>query len=173
MIKLVYDLRAGFDDCYLTVKDESYDLTNLLENYKEDEATFYAKYKDDLEPVHEMIQESNELDRLYEDSVVTISKLYFSHKLKPGQVVPIWEPANFRLVWEPWNRSSSYYHNAMSAKEVCTLLKLTRQQLYYYVATGAIKKEYNPDKQNSFKYNRTDVYVLQKKLEKKYEKYKQ
>jgi DNA-binding transcriptional MerR regulator len=59
----------------------------------------------------------------------------------------------------------------MSAKEVCDALKLTRQQLHYYVKTEQIRKEYNPENPAQFKYNRTDVYALQKKLEKKYDRY--
>ena len=60
----------------------------------------------------------------------------------------------------------------MSAKEVCDTLKLTRQQLHYYVKTGQLRKEYNPENGKQFKYNRLDAQVLQKKLEKKYDRYK-
>jgi DNA-binding transcriptional MerR regulator len=60
----------------------------------------------------------------------------------------------------------------MPAKEVCDLLKLTRQQLHYYVKTGTIRKEYNPENNKQFRYNRLDVQVLQKKLEKKYDRFK-
>ena len=181
MLKLVYDLKAGFDDCYLTIKDEEYDLADAIEliNDREvitvTEAEFYDEYKNDLEKLLEYLENAWLLRVLYEDSVLEISKLYFSHKLGGvplKQFIPIWEPSNWRLVYEPNVRSNTFYVNAMSAKEVCDLLKLTRQQLHYYVTTGAIKKEFNPDKPNSFKYNRTDVYVLQKKLEKKYDRFK-
>jgi hypothetical protein len=198
MLKLVYDLKAGFEDCYLTIKDEEYDLSSMLEIQKisilefsdelEDdgvlveldklgpsEEEFYKEYCNNVEGLLAELEERGELDMLHEDSVLNVSKVFFSHLLGGTPIkntVPVWEPSNFRLVWEPWTRSSCYYLNAMSASDVCMLLNLTRQQLHYYVTTGAIKKEFNPENSKQFKYNRTDVYVLQKKLEKKYDRYK-
>ena len=198
MLKLVYDLKAGFEDCYLTIKDEEYDLSSMLEIQKisilefsdelEDdgvlveldklgpsEEEFYKEYCNNIEGLLDELEERGELDMLHEDSVLNVSKVFFSHLLGGTPIkntVPVWEPSNFRLVWEPWIKSSCFYLNAMSASDVCNLLNLTRQQLHYYVTTGAIKKEYNPENSKQFKYNRTDVYTLQKKLEKKYDRYK-
>lgn len=186
MIKLIYDLKAGFDDCYLTLKKQEYDLEDALEVFVPSEEyegvpeikfipeeEFYNEYKDDIEALLDYLESTGQLDILYEDSVLSISKLYFSHKLGGiplKHFVPIWEPSNWRLVYEPEVRSSSYYNNAMSAKEVCGMLKLSRQQLHYYVKTGQIRKEYNPANKKQFKYSRLDVQVLQKKLEKKYDR---
>lgn len=188
MIKLVYDLKAGFDDCYLTIKNEEWDLEDALEVFVPSEEyngvpeitfiqeeDFYNKYKDDVEALLDYLESIGHLDMLYEDSVLSISKLYFSHMLGGiplKHLVPIWEPSNWRLVYEPEKRSEYFYLNAFTAAEVCELLKLTRQQLHYYVKTGQIKKEYNPENSKQFKYNRTDVLVLQKKLDKKYNRYK-
>lgn len=200
MIKLVYDLKAGFDECYLTIKNVEYGLSGMLAmeslgtlEYLEeieadmdkpidldalrepDEETFYNTYKDDIEGLLDYLEGCRELDSLYEISVLDVSKLYFSHMLGGTpikHIVPIWEPSNWRLVYEPGVRTSFHYINAMLAKEVCDTLKLTRQQLHYYVKTGQIRKEYNPDNNKQFKYNSIDVYALQKKLEKKYERYK-
>ena len=198
MLKLVYDLKAGFEDCYLTIKDEEYDLSSMLEIQKisilefsdelEDdgvlveldklgpsEEEFYKEYCNNIEGLLDELEERGELDMLHEDSVLNVSKVFFSHLLGGTPIkntVPVWEPSNFRLVWEPWIKSRTFYLNAMPAADVCSLLNLTRQQLHYYVTTGAIKKEYNPENSKQFKYNRTDVYTLQKKLEKKYDRYK-
>ncbi len=188
MLKLVYDLKAGFEDCYLTLKNEEWDLEDVLEVFVESEEyegipeivyipedEFYKEYCNNIEGLIEYLKNTGHLEAQYEDSVLSISKLYFSHMLGGLPIkhfVPVWEPSNWRLVFNPEERSSFYYLNAMSAKEVCDLLKLTKQQLHYYVKTGQIKKELNPENKKQFKYNRTDVLVLQKKLVKKYDRYK-
>ena len=187
MIKLVYDLKVGFDNCYLTIKDEEWDLEDALEVFvsSEDyngvpeikfipEEEFYNEYKDNLEALLNHLESIGQLDILYEDSVLSISKLYFSHKLGGiplKHFVPIWEPSNWRLVYEPEKRSVHFYDTALTAGEVMKMLKLTRQQLHYYVKAGQLRKEFNPENPSQFKYNELDVYVLQKKLEKKYERF--
>lgn len=187
MLKLVYDLKAGFENKHIILKDEEYDLSWLLEHAvedtdveetvleTEDEAAIYEQYKNNIEALLEVLEESYELSNLYEASVLEVSKLYFSHLLGGlplKHVVPIWEPSNWRLVYEPEKRSAHFYLNALTASEVMKMLKLTRQQLHYYVKAGQLRKEFNPDNPKQFKYNSTDVYVLQKKLEKKYDRYK-
>ena len=199
MLKLVYDLKAGFDDCYLTIKNEEYDLSSMLEMEKygtleylediaeyegrtvdlntlaeENDKEFYETYKDDIPGLLDYLDENGTMEMLYSDSVLTISKLFFSHMLGGNPIkhfVPVWEPSNWRLEIDD-ERSSIHYLNAMPAKEVCDTLKLTKQQLHYYVKTGQIRKELNPENHKQFKYNRTDVEILQKKLEKKYDKYR-
>lgn len=198
MIKLVYDLKAGFEDCYLTIKNEEYDLSDMLETQKSatlecadeleadgcpvdldnlgpSEEEFYEEYCNNVEGLVEELEEAGYMGMLYEESVLDISKVFFSHMLGGTpikNIIPVWEPSNFRLVFEPGIRSDYHYLNSLSAADVCDLLNLTRQQLHYYVKTGAIKKEFNPKNSKQFKYNSTDVYVLQKKLEKKYNRYK-
>lgn len=198
MLKLVYDLKAGFEDYYLTIKNEEYDLSQVLEmeklgtlEYLEDieedegvnldelrddaDANFYKRYVDDIPGLLKYLEDSGTMEFLEEDSVLTISKLFFSHMLggMPIQnTIPVWEPTNFRLVLDTDERTAFHYLNAMPAKEVCDRLKLTKQQLHYYVKTGQIRKELNPENTKQFKYNRTDVEILQKKLEKKYDKYR-
>ena len=172
MLKLVYDLKAGFEDCYLTIKDEEWDLTTIADGILMTEKDFYDAYINNLTGLLTYLNNTWELSKLCEESSLRISKLFFSHMLKPGrQLITIWEPSNWRLVLDT-TRSGYYYNNAMSASDVCNLLKLTRQQLHYYVKTRALRKEYNPENSKQFRYNRTDVYVLQKKLEKKYDRYK-
>ena len=184
MLKLVYDLKAGFEDCYLTIKNEVYDFSYLCEHGEEStdpdfeprvnidpEEEIYNDYKYRLSSLMEFLDNSGDLDSLKRNSVSRISKLFFSHMLK-GNELPIWEASNFRLEYDPEVRSQRFYDEALSASEVCSWLKLTRQQLHYYVKTGAVRKEYNPENNKQFKYNYIDVYILQKKLEKKYDRYK-
>lgn len=198
MLKLIYDLKVGFEDCYLTVKNEEYDVSQVLEMNKlgtveyleeieatdgepldldelleEDEESFYQEYHNDIEGLLDFLA-AGILEMLESDSRLYFSKLYFSHLLGGTPikyVVPVWEPSNWRLEYDPNTKSSFCYDNAMSAKEVCDLLKLTRQQLHYYVKTGTIRKEYNPENNKQFRYNSLDVQVLQKKLEKKYARF--
>ena len=184
MIKLVYDLKAGFEDCYLTVKNEEWDLEDALEVFVPSEEydgvpeityipeqDFYNEYKDNIEALLAHLESIGHLEMLYEDSVLSISKLYFSHMLGGAPIkhfVPVWEPSNWRLVYEPEVKSPTVYTNAATAREVCDTLGLSRQQLHYYVKTGQLRKEYNPVNKKQFKYNRLDMQVLQKKLDKKY-----
>jgi len=199
MLKLVYDLKAGFEDKYLTLKNEEWELSDdlvmqnlsVLDSLEEieadsgeaidvdtlrepDETAFYEEYKDDIEGLLDHLESAGSLELLYESSVLEISKLYFSHMLGGiplKHIVPVWEPSNWKLIYDPTVRASFHYLNALPAKEVCDTLKFTRQQLHYYVKSGQIRKEFNPENPTQFKYNRTDVYVLQKKLEKKYDRY--
>jgi hypothetical protein len=198
MLKLIYDLKAGFEDCYLTIKKEEYDLSQMLESHKlgtleyleeieeadgpvdldelrkNNEFEFFIQYCDKIPELLELLEDNGEFDMLRSDSILTISKLYFMHLLggkKLEHIIPVWKPSNWKIELDLSTRTSFHYLNAMSAKEVCDLLKLTKQQLHYYVKTGQIKKEFNPENPKQFKYNRTDVYVLQKKLEKKYDRY--
>ena len=183
MIKLVYDLKAGFDNCYLTIKNEEWDLADALEVFVPSEEyngvpeiryipeeEFYNKHKDDIVALLEYLEDRGIMDMLYEESVLKISKLYFSHMLGGlplKHFVPVWEPSNWRLIYDPEVKSPTAYTNAATAKEVCSTLGLSRQQLHYYVKTGQLKKEYNPADNKQFRYNRLDMQVLQKKLENK------
>ena len=183
MIKLVYDLKAGFDNCYLTIKNEEWDLADALEVFVPSEEyegvpeieyipeeEFYNTYENDTSGLLRYLEDSGYFEALYEESVLKISKLFFSHMLGGlplKHFIPIWEPSNWRLVYEPEVKSPSVYANAATAREVCDTLGLSRQQLHYYVKTGQIKKEYNPVDKKQFRYNRLDMQVLQKKLENK------
>ena len=178
MLKLIYDLKAGFSNCYLTIKNEWYDLSQMLEaeklvtlDYlrevevaegpvdldelrKDTESDFFYQYCDKIQELLDLLEENGEFTALYEDSVLHISKLYFSHMLGGlpiKNVIPVWEPYNWRLEYDPGSRTTFHYLNAISAREVCELLKLTKQQLHYYVKTGQIKKEFNPKNKKQFK----------------------
>ena len=196
MLKLIYDLKAGFDDCYLILKNEEQDLTMLLEIEKHSdvefaepdieesdldlilEATdedFYNLLKEDPDRLMIYLEGSGLLyfiKKLSLDKLTRLAGSLFRYQLNTSDEISIWEPSNWRLEYDPNIRSSFYYEDAMSAKEVCDTLKLTRQQLHYYVKSGQLRKEFNPENRKQFKYNRLDAQVLQKKLEKKYDRYK-
>ena len=189
MLKLVYDLKAGFEDEYIVLKNREFDLTQVLDftneaavddlsddelNLEEvrnvDEESFYEQYKDNIDDLLAFLDESGWADLEYESSVLDITKTYFLHRCERKYIVPIWEPSNYRIVYNKDERSETFYLNALTPKEVCDMLKINKQQLHYYVKTGQIRKEYNSE--GKFKYNRVDVYVLNRKLQKKYDKYR-
>lgn len=191
MLKLVYDLKAGFEDEYVVLKNREFDLTQVLDTMNElatealtdkelesdadelrnvDEESFYEQYKDNIDDLLEYLEDSGWMDMEYESSVLDITKTYFLHRCGREYIVPIFEPSNYRIVYDESERSETFYLNALTPKEVCDMLKINKQQLHYYVKTGQIRKEYNSE--GKFKYNRTDVYVLNRKLQKKYDKYR-
>lgn len=196
MIKLVYDLKAGFEDCYLTIKDEEYDLSfdigvqplgtvEFLEDIEAEtgepvdlealrqadfEKEFYEDFHDDSDALLTELENNGTFDMLYEDSVLSISKTFFAHLLggeRIKHIVPVWEPSNFRLVYDLDTRSDFYYEDGLKAGEVFEYLGINKQQLYYYVKTGQVKKEYSRRDPKKFTYNRLDCEVLKKKLCKK------
>jgi hypothetical protein len=191
MLKLVYDLKAGFDDEYIVLKNREFDLTQVLDTMNElaaealtdkelesdadelrnvDEESFYNDFKEDVDALLNFLDSSGWADLEYESSVLDITKTYFLHRCDREYIVPIFEPSNYRLVYDESERSETFYLNALTPKEVCDMLKINKQQLHYYVKTGQIRKEFNSE--GKFKYNRTDVYVLNRKLQKKYDKYR-
>ncbi|MCI6704019.1 MAG: helix-turn-helix domain-containing protein [Erysipelotrichaceae bacterium] len=189
MLKLVYDLKAGFEDEYIVLKNKEFDLTQVLDftneaavdslpddelNLEEvrnvDEESFYEQYKDNIDDLLEYLEGSGWMDMEYESSVLDITKTYFLHRCGRECIVPMFEPSNFRIVYDESERSDTFYLNALTPKEVCDMLKINKQQLHYYVKTGQIRKEYNSE--GKFKYNRVDVYVLNRKLQKKYDKHR-
>ena len=184
MIKLVYDIKAGFEDCYLIINNEEWDLVDVLEVFVPSEEydgvpeikyipeeEFYTEYKNDIAGLLKYLEDSGYIDTLYEESILRISKLFFSHMLGGlplKHFVPVWEPSNWKLVYEPGVTSPVTYSSAATAREVRDTLGLSRQQLYYYVKSGQLRKEYNPKNKKQFRYNRLDLQALQKKLEKKH-----
>ena len=189
MLKLVYDLKAGFDDEYIVLKNREFDLTQVLNVINEataddlpddnlnleeirnvDEESFYEQYKDNIDDLLKYLEDLGWMDMEYESSVLDITKTYFLHRCEHKYIVPIWEPSNYRIVYNKDEQSETFYLNALTPKEVRDMLKINKQQLHYYVKTGQIRKEFNSN--GKFKYNRVDVYVLNRKLQKKYDKYR-
>ena len=158
MLKLIYNLKVGFNDCYVTLIDDEFELSGLLASQNElieelgtiseSEEDFYNRYKDNIEQLLDDMND-NGWGLIWDETTrLNYTKLFFSHIVgNPiSYVASIWEPSKVRLVYDPNVRTSYYYNNALSAKETCELLKISKQQLHYYVKTGQIKKEFNPDK---------------------------
>lgn len=189
MLNLVFDLKTGFEDCYLTIKDYKWDLALTVENpviavingvateeetkailettSLEREEDLYERFKDNTEELMDFLEYSGELEMLYESSVLEISKKFFSGLLGGiplKNIVPIFEPYNIRLEFIPEKVSEYHYLNGLSPKEVFEELNISRQQLYYYVKTGQIKKVYSNENPKKYKYDRTDVIVVKRKL---------
>lgn len=183
MLKLLYDLKVGYKECYLTVLNEELDVSAVFQqdhdflveegipSEEPNEVALYEQYKDNIQELLDFLEDSGHFDIEYEASVLHYTKTFFSSIAEPGTCCGVWEPSNWRLVYDPSTKSSIRYLNAFTAREACDLLKLTRQQLHYYVKTGQIHKEFNPEQPLQFKYNRTDIYAMRKKLENKYKRY--
>ena len=187
MLKLIYDLKVGFNNCYVTLLDDEFEISDLLAIQNEalaredetcepmTEEEFYNLFKDDVDNLLDNVLVENGWGLTWEECTkLDYTKLFFSHLAGAPLtcVAGIWEPSRVRLVYDPDTKTSYYYNNAFTARAACELLNITKQQLHYYVKTGQIRKEYNPEKPKQFKYNWTDIRTLKKKLDKKYDRYK-
>jgi len=183
MLKLLYDLKVGYRECYLTVLDEELDVSAhfhlLYLNMKEagiaaeeqSDEELYEQYKFDIDGLLKFLEDTGCLEGEYEASVLHYTKNFFSSVTEPGTCCGIWEPSNWRLVYDPGTVTTQRYLSSLSSKEVCEMLKISRQQLHYYVKNEMIRKVINPDNPTTFKYDRGDVYILRTKLNEKYKKY--
>ena len=190
MIKLLCDIKCGFDDLYLTEKDVEFDLAdyiiankeilrndidpedreNYIANFPVEEDKLYEKYKDDLDTLLHRLEEDGIFGCWYEESILNYAHTFFQHicykKGRKPFIPSIWEPTNFRLFYDPTLKSDCYFFNSLSAKEACDILNFSNQQLYYYVKTGKIRKEYTED-HTKFGYNKDDVYKVAESLKRK------
>lgn len=179
MLKLLYDLKVGWEDCYLVIKDQEFDLGRAVEWCKEKNKEMLEEYPCYTPYLPLLPDNEKELyDYLYDEDPkqlyknvrtewwsITLqeeSERYFMHTyLRPvDQVGPtIWEPSNCRLVFDPTKKSKAVYDAAFSSSDACKLLGVSRQQLHYYVKTGKIKQEFY-EGVKSCRYNKDDVYAL-------------
>lgn len=194
MLKLLYDLKVGFNDFYLTVKDKEFDLSGVLTINKRmlldaskdglDDEEMQMSMKepmtekdlydtlqaDDRGLLDGYLEDHGYFDILYEDDIREYAHTVFKHicfqKDKESIYPGIWEPSNLRLVYDPTVEADADLYNAFTAKEVCDLLQINRQQLYYYVKTGKIKKLPKPGSKQ-FLYDINDVYEFVEELAKK------
>lgn len=191
MIKLIYDLKIGFKDYYLTEKDVGLDLADIIPaNHQKltkaffdssfaDEALkdmpcteeeLYNKYKDNVNELVKFLEDIDYLSCIAEGDLEEAAHTTFSNIAFPkegqGKYPGYWEPSNFRLEYNPNKKSSFQYNNGLSGNKVCKLLNINRQQLHYYIKSGQIKKEFNEDG-TKFTYNSEDVYNVLDKLNKK------
>ena len=184
MLKLLYDLKVGFDDCYLTIKNQEFDLGYVIEKQKEanresgiDTAAANSSFPNTEEGLFQHLWAMslypwNNLDVYIQEQwwygyMKAESKAYFVHtylhpiccsKDTPGSPT-IWEPFNVQLAFNPNEKSKTVYDAAFSSSDACKLLGVSRQQLHYYVKTGKIKREFC-EGVKSCRYNKDDVYKL-------------
>ena len=180
MLKLVYDVKCGFEDLFITEKNIETDLASVIEANIEaletdipdedaeefklanpiTEEDFYELYKDDLDGLLQFLEDTGYRACEEEANIEYYSKNYFAAICKEEKCLPgYYEDFNYRLVYEPNVKSEFYFYNAMTAKEVFDFLGINKQQLHYYVKTGKIKREYNNDA-TELRYNKADVYKL-------------
>lgn len=183
MIKLIYDLKVGYSNCYLTVLNEELDVSAYfwmkynsakeegLDIEEQSDEELYELYKYDIPKLLQELEDTDYMSSEYEASVLHYTKNFFSSVTEPGTCCGVWEPSNWRLVYDPDTDTSIKFINAFTGSEVCEKLKISPQQLYYYTKIGLIKKVFNPNKPNSFRYDRSDVMSLLNKLTDKYKKH--
>ena len=105
-----------------------------------------------------------ESENAQEELKASIQNTYFAH-LKTDMTI-------FNVVkWEEKETLITPYVLALTAKEICTMLTLTKQQLHYYVKIGKIRKVFNPENPKQFRYDKADAEALYVKLKPKYDKH--
>jgi hypothetical protein len=105
-----------------------------------------------------------ESENAQEELRAHLQNTYFSH-FKTDMTI-------FNVVkWEEKETLITPYVLALTASELFDLLKLTRQQLHYYVKIGTIRKVYNPENPKQFRYDKADAEALYVKLKAKYIKH--
>ena len=145
MLKLVYDVKCGFKELFITEKDCEIDLAVIIEANKDalendvpdDEAEewklanpiteedFYELFKDDIDGLMHYLEESGQLECEETFALEYYGKAFFAAVCKEeGCGLPgYFEMENCRLVYEPNVKSEFYFYNAMTAKEVFDFLK--------------------------------------------------
>ena len=140
MLKLVYDLKAGFEDEYIVLKNREFDLTQVLDFNNEaavddlsddelnlekvrdvDEESFYEQYKDNIDALLDFLDDTGWADLEYESSILDITKTYFLHRCERKYIVPIWEPSNYRIVYNKMNDQKLFIlmHSPQKKYAIC------------------------------------------------------
>ncbi|MDY2735908.1 helix-turn-helix domain-containing protein [Intestinibacter sp.] len=184
MLKLIYDVKCGFEEVYVVEKDVEEDLTYWInttnesmleaaaEIQKEDpeykpepytEEELYEQYKDNPK---ELIEEvfSGMYDCIAECTVLKFAKTYFKHicyadpkkPFVPGQ----FKMMNLRLVLEDKSGKRTLDRNtSLKASEVMALLGISRPTLCHYVKKGLITIDSNYTGKQ-YRYNKDSVMAL-------------
>lgn len=114
MLKIVYDVKCGFDDCYVFVKDQEYELTLYLDDIRWDEfkagaddpippdAELCEKYKDDVEAFFHDVIDVREC--MVGEAAARCRETFFAFARGPQEdrsIPKFCEYENARLVYEP------------------------------------------------------------------------
>ena len=187
MLKLVYNVKCGFKELFITEKNLEEDLTNWIEIFndgmlecvdeirKDDpdyepipytEEELYEQYKDDPETL--IFDVFNGItDFIYEATTLEYAKTYFKHicykDLENPFIPGYFEMTNLQLVLEdePLKKYVEHSNESLKAKEVMALLKISRPTLCHYVKKGLIKIDTNYTGKQ-YRYNKESVLNLMK-----------
>ena len=188
MLKLIFDIKCGFNDVYVVEKDVEEDLTSWIENANEliletateiqeedpdyipilyTEENLYEWYNDNPEEMFDEVFDGM-YDIIAEGTVLNFAKTYFKHvcyKDPEKSFVPgLFEMENIRLVLdeEPVKKLAQARSNPLKASEVMALLGISRVTLCHYVKRGLIKIDTNYTGKQ-YRYNKESVLALMKK----------
>lgn len=119
MLKLTYKLKCGFKEVYIVLKNQEYDISDIIdllnhvpeelaEEYQEDsrevitEEAFYKEYKHNTEALLDLMENTGYLGIWHEHTVLEVAHKYFDDIRKEQKIVPgIWEPTNIKLRYCP------------------------------------------------------------------------
>ena len=176
MLKLIYDVKCGFKDLYITANNIEEDLSdwiNILNvnslpgEPKFTEEDIYEQYKDDVDAlVDEVFGGITEF--IYEGIMLDYSKTFFKHICYADPKNPfipnVFELTNLRLVLEdkPLKRAVADRDAPLKASEVMALLGISRVTLCHYVKKGLIKIDTNYTGKQ-YRYNKESVLELLKR----------
>ena len=99
MLKFIYDLNCGFEDCCIKFENQEFDITHAVELLGCSEEGFYSEFKDTPEALVKFLENCGYMEIIYESSVLELAHSVFKEYLEDEKVIPnIWEPHNIRLV---------------------------------------------------------------------------
>lgn len=189
MLKLIYNVKCGFKELFITEKNLEEDLTSWIEifnngmlDYAEEikkddpdyepipytEEELYEQYKDDPETLVFDVFDSL-IDFIQEATTLEYAKTYFKHICYENPENPFvpgyFEMTNLKLVLEdePLKKYIRHNNESLKASEVMALLKISRPTLCHYVKKGLIKIDTNYTGKQ-YRYNKDSVLALMKEV---------
>ena len=119
MLKLTYNLKCGFKEAYVVLKNQEYDISDIIdflnhvpeelaEEYPEDsreiitEEAFYTEYKDNIDALLELLENTGYYDLWWESTLLEVAHKYFDDIRRELEIVPgIWKPTRVKLIYKP------------------------------------------------------------------------
>lgn len=165
MLKLIYDIRCGFKQLYMTEKDCEFELDFMFEDSSDNTKDFYDSCSDLTQSELEDIFESNGILGIIEETTEeTYAHSYFEeicfedpdHPFVPGFT----KIYNLRLAYDANDKTYARRESSsMKAKDVMAVLGISRQTLCNYVKKGLIKVDSNYSGKQ-YRYDRESVLFL-------------
>ena len=118
MLKLTYNLKCGFKEAYVVLKNQEFDLSDMIDllnhvpeeladEYPEDsrevitEESFYNEYRDNIDALLDLMESTGYYTIWWESTTVEVAHKYFDDVRRERNMVPgIWKPSKIRLVYE-------------------------------------------------------------------------